>query len=129
MCHSKQTQQFRQQKFLWCCSSCVEHLAITPQTEQELLTFQEITERPRLRCWPSRPWRIVTIADFHVLRYSLEWWGTGVVVCLERGADLHMAQLMPLPLTVSCSSKILIGSTFLVPAYPGCPGKEAVKWL
>jgi len=49
--------------------------------------------------------------------------------CLERGADLHMAQLMPLPLTVSCSSKIQIGFTFLVPAYAGCPGKEAVKWL
>jgi len=49
--------------------------------------------------------------------------------CLDRGADLHMAQLMPLPLTVSCSSKIQIGYTFLVPAYPGCPGKEAVKWL
>jgi len=30
-----------------------------------------------------------------------------------------MAQLMPLPLTVSCSSKIQIGFTFLVPAYPG----------
>ena len=44
----------------------------------------------------------------------------------ERGADLHMAQLMPLPLTVSCSSKIQIGFTFLVPAYPGFPGKEAV---
>ena len=58
-----------------------------------------------------------------------EWWGVGVVVCLERGAGLHMAQLMPLPLTVSCSSKIQIGFTFLVPAYPGCPGKEAVKWL
>ena len=53
----------------------------------------------------------------------------GVLVWLERGADLHMAQLMPLPLTVSCSSKIQIGFTFLVPAYPGCPGKEAVKWL
>ena len=58
-----------------------------------------------------------------------EWWGTGVVICLERGADLHMAQLMPLPLTVCCSSKIQIGFTFLVSAYPGCPGKEAVKWL
>ena len=32
-------------------------------------------------------------------------WDAGVVICLERGADLHMAQLMPLPLTVSCSSK------------------------
>jgi len=40
-----------------------------------------------------------------------------------------MAQLMLLPLTVSCSSKIQIGFTFLVLAYPGCPGKEAVKWL
>ena len=37
-----------------------------------------------------------------------EWWGAGVVICLEQGADLHMAQLMPLPLTVSCSSKIRI---------------------
>ena len=41
-----------------------------------------------------------------------EWWGAGVVVCLERGADLHMAQLMPLPLTVSCFSKIQIGLPF-----------------
>jgi len=52
-----------------------------------------------------------------------------MVICLERGADLHMAQLMPLPLTVSCSSKIQIGFTFLVPDYPGCHGKETVKWL
>jgi len=40
---------------------------------------------------------------------------------------LHMAQLMPLPLTVSCFSKIQIGFTFLVPAHPGSPGKGAVK--
>ena len=58
-----------------------------------------------------------------------QWWGAGVVICLERGADLRMAQVMQLPLTVSCSSKIQIGFTFLVPAYPGCPGKEAVKRL
>ena len=50
-----------------------------------------------------------------------------MVICLERGADLHMAQLMPLPLTVSCSSKIQIGFTFLVPAHPGRPGQRAVK--
>ena len=47
---------------------------------------------------------------------------------LERGAHLHVAQLMPLPLTVSCFSKIQIGFTFLVPAHPGSPGKRAVKW-
>ena len=39
---------------------------------------------------------------------TAEWSGAGVVICLERGADLHMAQLMPLPLTVSCFSKIQI---------------------
>jgi len=50
-----------------------------------------------------------------------------MVVCLERGVDLHMAQLMPLPLTVSYFSKIQIGFTFLVPAHPGSPGKRAVK--
>jgi len=58
-----------------------------------------------------------------------EWWGAGVVICLERGADFHMAQLMPLPLAVSCFSKIQIGFTFLVPAHPGSPGKRAVKWV
>jgi len=51
----------------------------------------------------------------------------GVVICLERGADLHMTQLMPLPLAVSCFSKIQIGFAFLVPAHPGSPGQRAVK--
>jgi len=41
-----------------------------------------------------------------------KWWGAGMVICLERGADLHMAQLVPLPLTVSCFSKIQIGLHF-----------------
>jgi len=50
-----------------------------------------------------------------------------VVICQERVADLHTAQLMPLPLTVSCFSEIQIGFTFLVPAHPGSPGKGAVK--
>ena len=50
-----------------------------------------------------------------------------MVICLERGADLHMVQLMPLPLTVSCFSKIQIGFTFLVSAHPGSPGQRAVK--
>ena len=50
-----------------------------------------------------------------------------MVICLELGADLHMAHLMPLPLTVSCFSKIQIGFTFLVPAHLGSPGQRAVK--
>ena len=49
--------------------------------------------------------------------------GAGVVICLELGADLHMAQLMPLPFTVSCFSKIQTGFTFLVLADPGSPEK------
>jgi len=57
--------------------------------------------------------------------HKTEWWGVGVVVCLERGADLHMAQLMPL--VVSCFRKIQIGFTFLVLADLGSPRKRAVK--
>ena len=58
-----------------------------------------------------------------------EWWAAGVVICLERGADLHMAQLMPMPLTVSWFSKIQIDFTFLVPSHPDSPGQRAVKWV
>jgi len=60
-----------------------------------------------------------------------EWWGAGMVICLEWCADLHMAQLMPLPLTVSCFSKIQTGFTFLVPADLGSPGQRPVlqAWL
>ena len=50
-----------------------------------------------------------------------------MVICLEQSADLHIAQLMPLLLTVSYFSKIQIGFTFLVPAHLGSPGKRAVK--
>ena len=50
-----------------------------------------------------------------------------MVICLERGADLHMFQLMPLPLTISCFSTIQIGFAFLVPAHLGSPGERAVK--
>jgi len=50
-----------------------------------------------------------------------------VVICLEAGAALCMAQLMPLPLTVSCFTKIQIGFTVLVPAHLDSPGKRAIK--
>ena len=50
-----------------------------------------------------------------------------MVICLERGADLHMAQLVPLPLTVSCFSKIHVGFSFLVLAHLGSPGQRAIK--
>ena len=51
-----------------------------------------------------------------------EWLGAGMVICPQPGADLHTAQLMPLPLTVSCFSKIQIDFTFLVPVHLGSPG-------
>jgi len=44
-----------------------------------------------------------------------------MVICLERGADLHVAQRMPLPL------KIQVGFTFLVPAHLGSSGHRAIK--
>ena len=72
------------------------------------------------RCWLGGRKGIRPVKNF-------EWCSTGVVICLERDADLYMAQLMPLPLTVSCFSKIQIGFTFLVPADPGSPGERAVK--
>jgi len=46
-------------------------------------------------------------------------------VCSEM--QTHVAQVTPLPLTVSCFSKIQTGFTFLVPAHPGSPGQRAVK--
>jgi len=42
-----------------------------------------------------------------------------MVISMERGADLHMAQLMPLPLIVSCFNKIQIRFTWVVPE-KGC---------
>ena len=52
-----------------------------------------------------------------------------MVICLERGAGLHMAHPMPLPLTVSCFSKIQICFTFLVLAHLGSFRQRVVKWV
>jgi len=64
-------------------------------------------------------WTLLSVRILLLLPRGCEW--------LERGADLHMAQLMPLPLTVSCFREIQIGFTFLVPAHPGSPAKRAVE--
>jgi len=76
---------------------------------------------------PSVLWRCWLAGRKGIWPVKTEWWDAGMVVCLDRGADLHMAQLMPLPLTVSCFNKILIGFTFLVLAHLGSPGNRAVK--
>ena len=82
---------------------------------------------PSVLCAFSALTLLVGWQEGHPACKKTEWWGAGMVICLERGEDLHMAQLMLLPLTVSCFSKIQIGFTFLVPAHLGSPGKRAVK--
>jgi len=65
---------------------------------------------------------LVEQQEGHPVCKKTEWWGAGVVICLQRGADLHMAQLTPLPFTVSCFSKSTLGFyTFLVLAHLGSP--------
>ena len=75
-----------------------------------------------------RPFSALTLLvgqqEGHPACKKTERWGAGMVICLERGADLHMAQRISLALTVSCFSKIQIGFTFLVPAHPGSSGQR-----
>ena len=80
-------------------------------------------------CWVafSALTLLVGQQEGHPVCKKTEWWRAGVVICLERGADLHIARLMPLPLCVSCFSKIQIGFTFLVLAHLGSPGQRAIK--
>ena len=81
------------------------------------------------RCWLGGRKSIRPVKNWAVgcWRSYLERTKLSVVICLERGADLHMAQLMPLPLTISSFSKIQIGFIFLVPTHPGSPGQRVVK--
>ena len=62
--------------------------------------------------------------EWHPACKNLSGW---VLAWLSVWSEVHMAQLMPLPLTVSCFSKIQIGFTFLVPAHLGSPEKRAIK--
>ena len=70
-----------------------------------------------LQCIDAVGW----VAEGHPAYKKTEWRGAGMVICLKRGADLHMAQLRLRSLTVYCFSKIQIGFTFLVLAHPGSP--------
>ena len=93
----------------------------TQTSPEEAIIYELVIPSVLRRCW---------LGDRKGIRpVKTEWWGAGMVICQERGADLHMAQLMPLPLTVSCFSKIQIGFALLVPAYPGSPGRRDVKRL
>jgi len=83
------------------------------------MQFFHMSHRTFLQCFDAVGWAAGRASSL----YKTEWWGAGMVICLERGADLHTPQLMLLPLTVSCFNKIQIGFTFLVPAHLGSPGK------
>jgi len=107
--------------------SLTPHILIHSAAISEVLTLK-IFLTHYTTTMPSVHWRCWLGSIEGIRPVRTEWWGAGVVISLERGADLHMAQLMPLPLTVSCFSKIQIGFTFLVPAYPGCPGKRLLNW-
>jgi len=72
-------------------------------------------------------WTLPALVAYFLNNQQPDWWVAGMVICLELGADLHMAQLKPLPRTVSCFSKIQIGFTLLVAAHLSSPGKRAVK--
>ena len=69
--------------------------------------------------FPSVLWRCWLGGRKGIRPVKTEWWGAGMVICLERGADLHMAQLIPLPPTVSCFSKIQIGFYLSGTGLPG----------
>jgi len=59
----------------------------------------------------------------HLACKKTEWWDSGMVICLGQCADLHMAQVMPLPLTVSCYSKSrLVLSSWFYLSGTGSPG-------
>jgi len=64
----------------------------------------------------------------HTACKKLEWWDAGAVMCLGQGVDLHMAQLVPLPLTVSFSSKsrLVLPSWFYLPG-AGSPMQSWTK--
>ena len=75
---------------------------------------------------PSVLWRSWLGGRKDIRPVKTEWWGAGVVISLEQGADLRMAPPVPLPLTVSCFSEIQIGFTFLVLGHPGSPRKKGL---
>jgi len=108
-------------------SLLLNELRITWTTSSELcwfpfsihfLIFLFLDQCSRLSSAFSALTLLVGWQEGHPACKKTDWWGAGMVICLERGADLHMAQLMPLPLTVSCFRWF----TFLVPAHPGSPG-------
>ena len=96
-------------------------------SRKNLAQLQTCEQNSTTCCMPSVLWRC-WLGGRKGIRPVKNW----VVRCWHgylSGARCRLActQLMPLPLTVSCFSKIQIGFTFLVPAHPGSPGHRAVE--
>jgi len=108
-------------KFCYCSRCSTPYDAKCCSISVYFFTLYRVTLMPSVlwRCWLGGRKGIRPVKNWVV--------GVGMVICLEQGADLHIAQLMLLPLTVSCFSKTQIGFTFLVPAHPDGPGQRAVK--
>jgi len=114
---------------LHCAPADPSVLPLHSETDQPLSHQTPLNQKSIIRTRPALLWTLSqTLSQTTLFNFQItKWWSAGVVICLERGADLRMAQLMPLPLTVSCFSKIQIGFTFLVPAHLGSPGQRTVK--
>ena len=116
------------QPYAAACQSTDHTQSTAHQVTELCATHREIQSVQYENCLPSVLWRCWLRGRKGIRpRKKTEWWVAGVVICQQRGADLHMAQPMPLPLTVSCFGKIQTGYTFLVPAHLGSPGQRAVK--
>ena len=115
------------------CSLSFSSLGLTtciPQTftvSSEHICFYFLLFLFYLFFMPSVLWRCWLGGRKGIQPVKTEWWGAGVVICLEQGADLHMAQLMPLPLTVSCFSKSRLVLPFWYRLTRVIPGQRAVK--
>jgi len=77
----------------------------------------------------STPPSLPVLMDSVPALFTTERWDAGAVICLERGADLHTAQLIPLPLASVKSRLVLPFWCWLTRVVPGSPGQRAVKWV
>ena len=95
---------------------------VSPPSQKTIYNFKLVVGH-----WPSVLW-CCWLGGRKDIR-PVKNWAVGCWRGYLSGARCRLAyaQLMPLPLTVSCFSKIQIGFIFLVPAHPGSPGKRAVK--
>ena len=82
------------------CTSQLRSVIKFPVCLDTVLSFYFVFSKS-IQCFDTVGWAAGRASGLQ----KTEWWGASMVICLERGADLHMASMMPLPLTVSCFKK------------------------